>query len=1376
MSAASAATTSLALRIAASNQLVGAATGGDQCFTALTTVYGVPVTLLLDTGSPVSFLCPADLERLPAASRPPLGPPPPANTELGGIAAGVLYTIIGTVTLPVNVVAGIQPVDQPLPFTHHGELTVTFSVIEGGATSLLGMDVLHSAEPNIFSVLLRHHLDRANVDYRLALGARVPIVAPPALDHPTTVTFEDVLHPVPGDPSDGGDDYGHAAAAPATLDDMRSWTEADVGDFSAESQQKVLDFMWRNRALWGPLPKRADSPMPFIHIPYPGGARIKTGLYRKCPPKYVGPAMQKFEKLLADGVLEIVPDDSTLTHVHPHVYIIKPDGTCRVTVDLSALNAQLPRHKTVLPRMDSFLDAFHGCEAFSDVDVRDFFFSFRVTEATANLFGCRLPDGRFARYVSMPQGLHDSPGRCQGAYHTHVVTPVMAQLDPQAHTLGAYVDNNALGTRPARPGVPEAELVDAHLRALQLLFDRLYAAGLRLKPNGSRLLRRECRALGYITDGTTVRLDPDRLQGWSTMEPPSTIGIAYVRHARGLFNHYAASVGTLEYQNNLAVLTDIIVTAERTGQLAGHLWAERGGTAAFYALRDAVSAAAARYLPDFSKPFVAWTDACDTGFAYVVGQYDHLGVLRPCFITAHRWDATQRRYDTKVQECFAIVELLRRLGWLAAIADLTVRVDHRNLLFLQQATDRTLARWYRELCSHPVTFQFTSGDANLADQPSRLASDVYPHALPLPALRVVCAAVALPATTTDAAWRFDVGDSVEYKGATVPYRVAARCIADDGSRQYELTETPDPGRPLAARPQWPTMALESEVQPWPATRQRRRGPATVMFADAPTARQPNPRPARAPAPDAPAPPLPSPTVAPDVASAAPMALDSASTATIPALPGIPRTAPITMARLRAAQPLFSEAELTRLRSDKRYSVVDGLWRAGSRFVIPVAAKDIIADILWQAHAASVHGGINDLLHRVRLFTWTRMTESASALVASCPVCQIIDAPAARVSAAPERPLQGNLHPIVPSAPFSLVIVDHVPMPISARGNTAILTITDAFTRWTEAAAVKDMTPATTLAAFIDAFYHRHDLPRRIQADNHPAFGGAFKAWLEERGVEFHPIHAYHPQANGKAERPHATLQAKLRAYTLGPNTARWDDALPAAAHAERTRVNRVSGLSAYNMLLGFQPATPFETLLDTPPACCTISEWQALLTYVHSYVDTANNIAAAEQKRIFDATRANTVNFKTGDKVMLFTPSEAANKLIPPWTAGYVVTDVTRAPDFYSVARLELDGTTASSIEVPISRLLPFNTLHAPDGGASLQTKPDHHLVTGIEAHLEDDNGLSFHVRWSDGSVSEAYLPDLVKHCRIMLEQYAAAHGIPWSRIRAAAAALRSTG
>ena len=53
-------------------------------------------------------------------------------------------------------------------------------------------------------------------------------------------------------------------------------------------------------------------------------------------------------------------------------------------------------------------------------------------------------------------------------------------------------------------------------------------------------------------------------------------------------------------------------------------------------------------------------------------------------------------------------------------------------------------------------------------------------------------------------------------------------------------------------------------------------------------------------------------------------------------------------------------------------------------------------------------------------------------------------------------------------------------------------------------------------------------PKRVQSDRGTEFQGAVKVFFKRCGIQHITSFAYHPQAQGKIERPHGTWKNKLR--------------------------------------------------------------------------------------------------------------------------------------------------------------------------------------------------------------------------------------------------------
>jgi hypothetical protein len=124
---------------------------------------------------------------------------------------------------------------------------------------------------------------------------------------------------------------------------------------------------------------------------------------------------------------------------------------------------------------------------------------------------------------------------------------------------------------------------------------------------------------------------------------------------------------------------------------------------------------------------------------------------------------------------------------------------------------------------------------------------------------------------------------------------------------------------------------------------------------------------------------------------------------------------------------------------------------------------------------------------------------------------------------------------VPAAFNDLVHVDFVgPLRTGTGDNAFIISMTDAFTRWPEAAVVSCQT-AETAAQAVLRWVCRFGQPRRLTSDRGTPFVGEVLTCLSAfLGVERLRTTPYHPHNNGLEERAHrtmadiiATMSAKL---------------------------------------------------------------------------------------------------------------------------------------------------------------------------------------------------------------------------------------------------------
>ena len=167
--------------------------------------------------------------------------------------------------------------------------------------------------------------------------------------------------------------------------------------------------------------------------------------------------------------------------------------------------------------------------------------------------------------------------------------------------------------------------------------------------------------------------------------------------------------------------------------------------------------------------------------------------------------------------------------------------------------------------------------------------------------------------------------------------------------------------------------------------------------------------------------------------------------------------------------------------------------------------------------------------------------------------------------------RAELHPIPVTKVWHRVGIDLVgPLPETRRGNKYIITLSDYFSKWPEAAPLPSK-EATGVASFLlDTFCH-HGWPKIVQSDQGWEFVDTMNSCLfEMTGIKQCVSSAYHPQTNNLDERLNQTLIATLK-KVVDASTDDWDDHLSAALYAYRISRQASSKFSPFFLMYIRQP-------------------------------------------------------------------------------------------------------------------------------------------------------------------------------------------------------------
>ena len=388
----------------------------------------------------------------------------------------------------------------------------------------------------------------------------------------------------------------------------------------------------------------------------------------------------------------------------------------RMCVDYRVLNSLLPpvnkahsKAKGILslvplPKIDEIYAQLKGSKVYSAIDMRSGYFHLGLSEDAKpkTAFVPGGPHGAKYEFNRCPFGLSQAP-----AYFQRLVHEVLKGI---TFAFG-YLDDILIFS-------PDNK---THLEHLELVFQRLREADLKLKASKCNFFKKHIQYLGHLVSGEGIEPLPEKLEAVRKMPPPTTP--KEVRQFLGLVGYYRKFVPKFaDIARPLTNLTKLDVPYEWTNRCQE----------AFEFLKQMLLKEPILKYPDPSKPYTLFTDASKFAWACVLTQeYEHefdgkkRKILHPITYMSGLFKGSQVNWATLTKEAYAIYVSVKKLDHYIQDAEVTLRSDHLPLKsFLQKNTLNTkVNNWAIDITSRcrNIQFEYIKGIKNtLADTMSRL--------------------------------------------------------------------------------------------------------------------------------------------------------------------------------------------------------------------------------------------------------------------------------------------------------------------------------------------------------------------------------------------------------------------------------------------------------------------------------------------------------------------------------------------------------------------------------------------------------------------------------------------------------------------------------
>ena len=342
---------------------------------------------------------------------------------------------------------------------------------------------------------------------------------------------------------------------------------------------------------------------------------------------------------------------------------------------------------------------------------------------------------------------------------------------------------------------------------------------------------------------------------------------------------------------------------------------------------------------------------------------------------------------------------------------------------------------------------------------------------------------------------------------------------------------------------------------------------------------------------------------------------------------------------------------------KKYIRADG---SGNdyMYIIPMTLRK---ECFMQLHAYITGGHLGRKKTYEKLkqrFYWCNMHRDVSYWCRICPTCGSRKLPPRRAKA-PMR--QYNV-----GYPMERIAIDiSGPYHVTKKGNKYILVVSDYFTRWVDAFALKSTEATHVAEVLVNRFISIFGVPLQLHSDRGSNFQSkVFQEVCNLLGIQKTRTTARRPQSDGMVERANRTIQNMIASY-VSDKQDDWDDHLPLLMLAYRSSVHETIGVSPAMMMFGRELTLPIDLAVGRPVKDDRVSatdyayQLEEKLLDVHKFARRHLNIASDSMKRRYDL-KTKFVEYQIGDPVWYFKPRRRVGfspKFQGDWKGPMVVTE-----------------------------------------------------------------------------------------------------------------------
>ena len=440
-----------------------------------------------------------------------------------------------------------------------------------------------------------------------------------------------------------------------------------IGQLELKQKETLGAFLHEQQDVFASTVKDIGTTHVTEHVVDTADARPVKQLPRRLPQALKPVVDKQVNEMLEAGVIR----QSNSPWASPIVLVRKKDGNWRFCIDFRKVNDLTVKDAYPLPQVNDIVDSLNGQKYFSTLDLTSGYWHVPVEQESIPKTAFVIPGGGHFEFLKLPFG--------------------MTNAVPTFQRLMATVLQGLLGTKCLvylDDVLVFGSSFKEHLANLQVVFEAIRKAGLKLNPKKCVFAETKVKFLGYELSGEGLAPDSEKVS--AIEEFPKPVDVSSLRSFLGMMGYYRRFVGGF---------SEIAAPLHRLLQKdVKFVWTENCQKA-FDELKRSLISAPIMAFPRFDREFVLYTDASDVGVGSILAQKDDLGVERTVAFASRAFSGSEKNWSTTEKEAFAVIWGLEHFNAYVYGHKVIVYTDHRALQWLRDIKNPCgkLARWILKL-------------------------------------------------------------------------------------------------------------------------------------------------------------------------------------------------------------------------------------------------------------------------------------------------------------------------------------------------------------------------------------------------------------------------------------------------------------------------------------------------------------------------------------------------------------------------------------------------------------------------------------------------------------------------------------------------------